>query len=138
LLLKFGDLAFNGDLGALFTSGWMSLLFWAEILVGSVLPIVWFAFKKNRTGAGSLLAGSIFVLLGMILNRFNVSWFGVKHADPMTYLPAFMGNVQYVPTLPEISLSLGIFAGGILAFGLAVKYLPVFEAEHPRGRPLVE
>jgi Ni/Fe-hydrogenase subunit HybB-like protein len=42
-------------------------------------------------------------------------------------MPTFMSNVHYMPTLPEISVSLGIFSAGILAFGLAAKYLPVFE-----------
>jgi Ni/Fe-hydrogenase subunit HybB-like protein len=128
-LLKFGELAYAGDLGYLFTSGWMSILFWAEILIGIVIPIVWFSIKKNRQSANGLLIGAIILLLGMILNRFNVSWFAVQHPDPMFYLPTFMSNVYYMPTLPEISVSLGIFAAGILAFGLAARYLPVFENE---------
>ena len=70
------------------------------------------------------------VLLGMILNRFDVSWFAVKHPDPISYIPTLMSNnVHYLPSLPEVMVSVGIFAAGILAFGLAVKYLPVFEAE---------
>jgi Ni/Fe-hydrogenase subunit HybB-like protein len=66
----------------------------------------------------------------MILNRFDVSWFAVKHPDPLYYLPTFMSNVRYIPSLPEISVSVGIFSAGILAFGLLAKYFPVFEAEH--------
>jgi Ni/Fe-hydrogenase subunit HybB-like protein len=130
LFLKFGELAYSGDLHYLFTSGVMSILFWAEILIGLVTPLIWFSIKKNRQSADGLLAGAIILLLGMILNRFNVSWFGVKHPDPMFYLPTFMSNVHYMPTLPEVLVSLGIFAAGILAFGLAAKYFPVFEDEH--------
>jgi len=129
-LLKFGELAVAGDLGYLFTSGTMSILFWAEILIGIITPIVWFSIRKNRESANGLLTGAIIVLGGMILNRFNVSWFAVKHPDPMFYMPTFMNNVKYFPTLPEVAVSLGIFAAGIMAFGLAAKYLPVFEAEH--------
>jgi len=40
-----------------------------------------------------------------------------------------MSNVHYLPTLAELSVSIGIFAGGILAFGLAARYLPLFESE---------
>jgi Ni/Fe-hydrogenase subunit HybB-like protein len=129
-LLKFGELAIAGDLGYLFASGTMSILFWAEILIGIVTPIVWFSIKKNRTSANGLLTGAIIVLFGMVLNRFNVSWFAVKHPDPMFYMPTFMSNVDYFPTLPEVAVSIGIFSAGILAFGLAAKYLPVFEVEH--------
>jgi Ni/Fe-hydrogenase subunit HybB-like protein len=130
LILKFGELAYSGDLHYLFTSGLMSVLFWTEILIGSITPLVWFLIKKNRQTPNGLLIGAIILLLGMILNRFNVSWFAVKHPDPMFYMPTFMSNIHYMPTLPEISISLGIFSAGILAFGLAAKYLPVFEDEH--------
>jgi Ni/Fe-hydrogenase subunit HybB-like protein len=129
-ILKFGELAVARELGYLFTSGTMSLLFWAEILIGVVTPMVWFAIKKNRTSANGLLTGAIIILVGMILNRFNVSWFAVKHPDPLFYMPTFMSNVKYFPTLPEVAVSIGIFSAGILAFGLLAKYFPVFEDEH--------
>jgi Ni/Fe-hydrogenase subunit HybB-like protein len=129
LILKFGELSVAGDLGYLFTSGIMSVLFWTEILIGVVTPMIWFSIKKNRQSPNLLLAGAIMTLLGLILNRFNVSWFGVSHPDPLFYLPTFMGNVRYFPTLPEVSVSLGIFSAGILAFGLIAKYFPVFEGE---------
>ncbi len=129
-LLKFGELAVAGDLRYLFTSGGMSILFWAEILIGVVAPMVWFSIKRNRTSSNGLLIGAIITLLGLILNRFNVSWFAVKHPDPLFYMPTFMGNVDYFPTLPEVAVSIGIFSAGIMAFGLLAKYFPVFESEH--------
>lgn len=128
-VLKFGEMAWSGDLGYLFTSGVMSVLFWAEILVGVVFPAVWFSFEANRLDDNRRFIGAVVLLLGLILNRFNVSWLAIKHPDPLFYLPTFMGNVKYFPTLPEVMVSVGIFSAGIMAFGLAVKYLPVFEAE---------
>lgn len=130
LVLKFGELAVAGDLGYLFSSGIMSVLFWAEIFIGVITPMVWFSIKRNRNTASGLLTGAIVTLLGLILNRFNVSWFGITHPDPLYYLPTFMGNVDYFPTFPEVAVSIGIFSAGIMAFGLAAKYFPVFEAEH--------
>jgi Ni/Fe-hydrogenase subunit HybB-like protein len=130
-LLKFGELAVVGELGLLFTSGTASILFWAEILIGIVTPIVWFSNPKNRTKGNGLLTGAVITLLGLILNRFNVSWFAVTHPNPMTHVPTFMSNVDYFPTLPEVLVSIGIFSAGIMAFGLLSKYFPVFEAgEH--------
>jgi Ni/Fe-hydrogenase subunit HybB-like protein len=133
LVLKFGELAIAGDLGYLFTSGVMSALFWAEILIGVIIPMIWFSVKKNQTSPSGLLTGAVITLLGLILNRFNVSWFAVKHPDPLYYLPTFMGNVDYFPTLPEVAVSIGIFSAGIMAFGLLAKYFPVFESEHATG-----
>jgi Ni/Fe-hydrogenase subunit HybB-like protein len=130
LAVKFVQLAVSGDISYLFNSGLLSFLFWIEILVGVLLPMVLFAFKKIRQNPKGLFMGAIAVLLGMILNRFNVSWFAVTHADPITYIPTFMSKVTYFPSLPEVLVSIGIFSAGILAFGLAVKYLPVFDEEH--------
>ncbi len=129
LIIRFLQLGFAGDFPYLFTSGWMSVLFWAEIIIGSILPLILFSFRRIRQSSRGLFMGAITVLLGMILNRFNVSWLAVKHSDSITYIPSFMGSVKYFPSLPEVLLSIGIFSAGILAFGLAVKYLPVFEHE---------
>ena len=130
LIIKFSQLALAHSLNLLFTSGLMSVLFWTEILVGAVVPLVLFSIKKIRQSPKGQFYGAILVLFGMILNRFDVSWFAVKHPDPITYIPTFMANnVHYFPSLPEVLVSVGIFSAGILAFGLVVKYLPVFEAE---------
>lgn len=122
LVLKFGQLALAGSLKYLFTSGMMSVLFWAEILVGSLLPGVLFSIKANRRKPRTLLTGAIVLLLGMILNRFDVSWLGVHR----------LTNAGYFPSLMELSISAAIFSFGILAFGLIARYLPLFEGpEHP-------
>ena len=134
LATRFIQLALAGDLKYLFSSGMLSILFWAETAVGVLLPMVLFACRKIRQSPRGLLLGALAVLLGMILNRFDVSWFAVTHSDPITSVPTFMGQVNYFPSLPEVLVSVGIFSAGILAFGLAVKYLPVFEEEeHHRG-----
>ncbi len=127
IVTRFVQLGIAGNIKYLFTGGLMSFLFWLEILIGVGIPFVLFSLRKVRQNPKGLFFGSIILLLGMILNRFNVSWFAVRHPDPLTYMPVFMNNVKYIPSLAEISISFGIFAGGILAFGLAVKYLPVFE-----------
>ena len=131
LLVKFVEIFIAGDAHYLFTSGWMSVLFWAEVLIGAVIPLVLFSIKRIRSNANSILISAIILLVGMILNRFDVSWFAVRHPDPITYLPTFMANhVHYWPSLPEVSVSIGIFSAGILAFGLIAKYFPLFDDGH--------
>jgi Ni/Fe-hydrogenase subunit HybB-like protein len=119
LLLKLVELAYAGELSLLFSSGWISLLFLAELLIGCVLPIIWFSSKKRRQSPNGLLVGAIITLLGMILNRFNVSWFAVGR----------LTDVSYWPSIVEMSVSVAIFSAGILAFGLLATYFPVFGDE---------
>jgi Ni/Fe-hydrogenase subunit HybB-like protein len=131
LLVKFGEIFIAGDAHYLFTSGFMSVLFWAEVLISAVVPLVLLSIKRIRSNANGILVSAIILLVGMILNRFDVSWFAVKHPDPLTYLPTFMANhVHYWPSLPEVSVSIGIFSAGILAFGLIAKYFPLFDDGH--------
>lgn len=120
LALKLGELIVAGEFGLLFSSGAMSLLFWAELLIGCVAPIVMFSNKRIRQSPSGLLIGAIITLFGMILNRFNVSWFAVGR----------LTDVSYAPSIVEMSVSVAIFSAGIMAFGLLAKYFPVFEAEH--------
>jgi Ni/Fe-hydrogenase subunit HybB-like protein len=138
LLIRFFELFYSGDAQYLFNSGMMSVLFWTEIILGVLFPMIWFAFKRNRQSPSGLFIGAVVLLLGMILNRFNVSWFAVKHANPITYMPSFMGPATYYPSWSEIAVSIGIFSFGILAFGLAVTYLPVFEPEEHSHSPAPE
>lgn len=117
--VKFIQLAVAGNLARLFDSGLNSLLFWAEIVIGVIIPAILFSQKSIRTSPQGLFNSAVILLIGMILNRFNVSWFGVKH----------LGSVTYAPSLPEISISFAILSAGILAFGLAGKLLPLFHHE---------
>ncbi len=117
LVLKFGEIIIAGDARYLFGSGKMSVLFWAEILLGSVVPLVLFLLPRVRNSPVGQLAGAICLLLGMILNRFNVSWFAISRLNDVFYAPNWM----------EVSVSLAIFSAGVLAFGLAARYLPLFD-----------
>ena len=120
LVARFMQLGLSGDLGYLFTSGSMSILFWLEIVIGSLIPLVLLSFKRVRQHPAALLTSAVMLLVGMILNRFDVSWLGIHR----------LLNVSYTPSLMELSISAAIFSFGILAFGLAAKYLPLFgEAE---------
>jgi len=119
--LKFAELIASGKVGRLFADGLYSLLFWVEIIIGVVIPMILFASAENRRKPRVLLTGAIVLLLGMILNRFNVSWFGIQRLE----------DVSYIPSLAELSISAAIFSFGIMAFGLAARYLPLFEDEEP-------
>jgi Ni/Fe-hydrogenase subunit HybB-like protein len=125
LLVKFAELFAAGEAGYLFGSGAMSALFWMEVSLGSLAPLIIFSFPRARRNPRWLLAGSILLLVGMILNRFDVSWFAIHRLTDFSYLP----------TLPEVSISVAIFSFGILAFALAARYLPLFDAHGEPAAP---
>ena len=60
------------------------------------------------------------VVVGGILNRLNVSLFG---------LWSYTGPI-YIPSLMEITLTVALFTFGAAAFAVLVKLLPVFPADH--------
>ena len=75
LVLKFGELIIAGELDLLFSSGIYSLLFWTEIIIGVVIPIILFAFKQVRFSRVASMFGAFLIMGGVILNRFDVTWF---------------------------------------------------------------
>lgn len=122
LVLKIGDLILRRDIGLIFTEYPMNLLWWAEIIIFAVLPIILFSNKNFRKSDGRLFLGASMVVFGLILNRFNVSMLAMQIRDGYTYFPRWM----------EIALSVGLFADAMIIIWLANKLLPMSEhgSEH--------
>ncbi len=121
LLLKVFDITLAGEWGFAFQGG-MSILFWVEILLGVVAPIVLFSMPSVRSdGKRMLVAALLVVFFGVVLNRFNVSLIGwPRPANLSMYLPNWM----------EFAITIGIWSAGIVAYGLVAKFLPLFAADH--------
>lgn len=117
LVLKFGEMIIANELDLLFSSGIYSLLFWAEVLVGVLLPTALFAFQRVRSSRVLSLVGTLLIIGGVILNRFDVTWFAIAPVDGETYTPHWM----------EVALLAGVLAGVILIYSLIARYFPVYE-----------
>lgn len=121
LFVKVADLLVRGAwtrmLAPTFTSGF----FWAEIVLGVLLPAVLLAQRSIREDPKALFRAACLVVLGIVLNRFNVGMFGMW---------AYTGPT-YIPSIAEILVSLSVVAAGVVAFGLIAKFFPVFgSGEH--------
>jgi Ni/Fe-hydrogenase subunit HybB-like protein len=116
LSLKMGELLITEELSLLFTSGSYSLLFWAELLIGCVAPIVVFSVKKVRLSRSWTLTGALLVAVGIALNRFNASWFAIRPG----------GDARYFPSWMEVAILAGVFSGVLLVYTLIAQYFPVF------------
>ena len=115
LTFKIGDLAYRGALPLVITSGKASLFFNVEMLIGVIIPILLYLTKSVRESVNGLLVASSCVIVGTVMNRFNVNFFA--QAGPRT---------SYFPSLWEILVTIGLVSLMILLYRLAVTYLPVF------------
>ena len=117
LVLKFGELVIAGEWDLLFTSGFYSVLFWTEIIVGALIPIALFAFRRVRESRRLSLIGALLIIGGVILNRFDVTWFAMAPVNGQAYSPHWM----------EVAILVGVVAGLIMVYSLIARYFPVYE-----------
>jgi Ni/Fe-hydrogenase subunit HybB-like protein len=127
LALRVIDIIIRGVTGYLFTPGLHSALFWIEIIVGFVAPLCIFAVKRYRERPRWLFAASGLLVAGFLMNRFDTSllgWWNYTNGGPI-----------YIPTPGELIVSLALVTLGVVVFGLAAKFLPLFVDEMPVHSP---
>jgi len=115
-VLRIWDLHYRGSLKAVLVPSEESLMFVLEMLMMVVIPVGLLVFRKIRESRLGLVAGGFIAVLGLVMNRLNVAITGMRASSGVDYRPHWM----------EWGLTAGLVALGILLFGLAVKYLPVF------------
>ena len=120
LVLKLGDLILGGKLTFLFTSGFLSILYLTELLL-MLIAMFWFSIKKLRSTRMGSLTGALIVAAGIVLNRFDVSWFAIKPIDGITYFPSWI----------ELALLVGVASGVLLVYSLIAHFFPVFSETTP-------
>lgn len=108
--------------------GRLAPVFWAEVLVGVVVPFVIFATPRLRRSRGWLVAGSILALLGVFAKRINILLPGMfvplVGLEPGISMQqpgqTFATSPAYVPTAVEIALVVGIlsFAAALMTAGI--------------------
>src|SRR6266568_374436 len=118
-ILRIEDLANRGVLKLAFHPGYETYLFWLEIALCIVLPLLLLVQPKMRNSANGLYLAAVLVVLGFITNRMNVSITGFEGST----------GVRYFPKWTELAVTGMIIAAGFALFGLAVKYLPIFPKE---------
>jgi Ni/Fe-hydrogenase subunit HybB-like protein len=130
LVMRIMDGYYRNIFGLLFLPRMETYLFWLEIMVGVILPILLLAQRRIRTSGNGLFAGAVMVILGFVMHRLNVSITGMEWSVGGTYFPSWM----------EVSVTAAIVTFGFLAFSLAAKYLPVYEevARATEREPLPE
>lgn len=119
LLLKIVDLMVPGELGLAFSWSPYSLLWWAEIIIGVILPILLFSLPTVKQSRKLLFWTAILVIIGLIINRFNVSLLALEPRPGTSYFPHWM----------EFAISAGLIADALLIFMAANRVLPIMHHE---------
>jgi c(7)-type cytochrome triheme protein len=125
LVARYQDLSSRGVLHLAFERTYEGRLFLAEILMGLVAPAVLLAFPAIRKSQRGLFSAALLVVMGIIMNRLNVSITGMERSS----------GVSYVPSLTEVSVTLMIVGAGFALFTLAARYLPVFQHVTEESEP---
>ncbi len=114
------DLVDRHVLGLLTIPRMETYMFWLEVVVGMLAPLVLLSMKKVRQSETGLFTSAVLVIIGFVMNRMNIT---------ITGMEAWAGKT-YVPSIPEFSVTLGIVTLGFVAFYYIAKYFPVFPPEH--------
>ncbi|HEX7594049.1 MAG TPA: hypothetical protein VF429_07735 [Anaerolineae bacterium] len=122
LALKVFDLVSRGALAYLTVSSFHTSLFFTEIFFGVVTPMVILATRRGREHPRLVYLAGGLIVGGVVLNRLNTAllgWWSYANGGPF-----------YIPSLSELTITVSLLTAGVVAFGLAAKFLPVFTAKH--------
>jgi Ni/Fe-hydrogenase subunit HybB-like protein len=119
LLLKLTDLTARGDIGLIFSAYPQNLLWWGEITIGAIIPILLFSMPSVRQSRRGVFWSAVLVILGLVLNRFNVSMLALAMRPGFTYFPHWM----------EVAISVALVADAMLVIWLAYRLLPIAQHE---------
>ncbi|MCM2271756.1 MAG: Ni/Fe-hydrogenase cytochrome b subunit [candidate division Zixibacteria bacterium] len=102
-----------------------SLMWWIEILLGVLAPVILLAMPKVRASITGLFTAACLVVGGVALNRINVFL--------VAYKPLYSTNT-YFPAITEIMVTVGLICALVLVYRFIVINFPVIAA-HPIEQP---
>jgi molybdopterin-containing oxidoreductase family membrane subunit len=123
----------------LLTSGMLQWNFWlGEVLLGGLVPAFILLSPQRRGNDWQLMAAAGLVVLGVVLNRWDVNLSGLMLT--VSFLPStpIADLVHYRPTWVEWATAAGVVAYGLAAFSLGARYLPVFAEAPAEAAPVTE
>ena len=97
-----------------FQGGW-GTWYLTEVVVLTALPMVLFLLGSARRNRPIVLTGSVLALLGVLMNRLNLSIIAFKWYE----------TPHYVPSWQEIVVSAGVISAEIWVFRWIVRRMPV-------------
>ena len=121
LAVRVGDLAFRGALGYAFEGSLEAFMFWLEMLC-FIAPLILLAKDSARRNPARLFVGAVLLMLGGVLLRINSFLIGYETGD----------GWHYFPSVPEMLVTIGMFAIEVVGYIVITRRFPVLAAEPPR------
>jgi Ni/Fe-hydrogenase subunit HybB-like protein len=116
LALKAADVWWRGAWRLIPTNPWLGWSFLLEVVGGILIPAIWLGrISQNDPPRAHFLASGL-VIAGVVLNRMNISWFGLLGASGVLYVPSWM----------ELVVTAAFVLIGIMAFLAVSRFIPVF------------
>jgi Ni/Fe-hydrogenase subunit HybB-like protein len=115
LVLRLTDLAVRGQFHHLWAPAWQTVMFWFEMLLMVVAPVLLLSIPFVRHSPFGQWIGAGLGVWGVVVNRINVG--GFVHA----------GRGYYLPSWTELAISCGIVSMAILAFMFMVERFHIWE-----------
>ncbi|MBF0430001.1 MAG: Ni/Fe-hydrogenase cytochrome b subunit [Fibrobacteria bacterium] len=114
LVFRIGDLLVKGKLGVAFNGTGTSTLFIVEILISTIIPSIFFNWKKINGNTKGLFWTAAMVVFGFIMNRQNI------------FLTMSKKGPAYFPWVSELMISLALVAGATMVFIFFVEHFDLF------------
>ncbi|MBO3703704.1 MAG: Ni/Fe-hydrogenase cytochrome b subunit [Candidatus Accumulibacter sp.] len=124
LLVRFADLIARGVLGQAFQPSFIALTFWIENAC-FIAPFLLIRTVDARRNPARLFLAGIAVMLGGILLRLNGFLIAFDTGPGWTYFPS----------VPELLVTIGIFAAEVLGYIVITRRFPVLPREESYAQP---
>lgn len=119
LFLEIADLIHQGKWVLFAQETKASFWFSLEIITGVLLPIALLSFKRVRETHQGLRLSALLTVVGLFLNRLNVTVIGFL----------VKSNARYFPSWQEFSIAIMFFTVGIILFFAFARRFPILEKE---------
>ncbi len=117
VILKLWDLVSSDEITNLM-SGW-GVLWMLELLIFGIIPVFLLSFKAYRRDPKVLFWISWTVIIGLVLNRFNVYLFAVQPYDGWTYFPSIW----------EIAITASLISIIFVVYKVMANFYPVMHKD---------
>ena len=118
----------HGQRGQYLATGW-GVWYLLELVGFVVVPAALYLYGCQRRSLSVVKAAAVLTLIGIVLNRLNVSVIAFK----------WYAAVRYVPTWMEIVVTLGVISAELWVFRWVVNRMPVLDFAMAHGeQPVAE